>query len=336
MKPTGKIAVTGASGFVGKRLVERLVRRGHAVTCLLRPSSSAHGLDRPGIEVKRGFLTDSLFLHASLAGCDAVIHCAAMVSDWGTVHEIRAANVTATQSLVKAAAQTGIGHFVHISTTDIYGHPGQAGISELHPPSQKFANWYSETKREAEYAVLGGTIAHTLIRPATVYGPGSKTLVGEIGKALQSGFMLLIDGGKPCAGLTYIDNLIDAIELALFNPRAYSEAFNVSDASAVTWAEFVDGIAQDLGVRYRKISLPYSVAFKLGHGLESSYRQLRRLTGCQVQALLSRQAVQVMGIPQDFSIEKAGSHLGFAPVVGFEEGIKKSVQWLRADFKKFE
>ncbi|CCE23023.1 NAD-dependent epimerase/dehydratase family protein [Methylotuvimicrobium alcaliphilum] len=329
MVPSLKVAVTGASGFVGKRLVERLCSQGHSVVCLLRPTSNALGLERPQVELKRGFLTDAGFVGEVLTGCDVVIHCAALVSDWGTVHEIKTANVGATRILVKEAAKCGISHFIHVSTTDVYGHSGKRGVSEDHRPADKFANWYAETKKEAEGIVSASSVVHTILRPATIYGPGSKTLVGEIAKAVESGFMLLIDGGKQCAGLTYIDNLIDAIELTLFNENAFGEVFNVSDASSVTWAEFVDHIALGLGSRYRKISLPYPLAFRLGHFLESGYRHVRGVTGLQTQALLSRQAVQVLGVHQDFSIDKARSRLGFEPAVPFDQGIEKSIEWVK-------
>ncbi|MDT8407042.1 MAG: NAD-dependent epimerase/dehydratase family protein [Methylococcales bacterium] len=329
MNEAQTIAVTGASGFVGQRLVERLTEAGHRVVCLLRPSSDAGALIHPQLRLTRGALTDAAFVDSALAGCDSVIHCAAMVSDWGTVAEIRRANVEATQTLVEAAQRVGIKQFIHISSTDVYGHPGTAKVSEADPGSLHFSNWYAETKKAAEQVLLASALNYTILRPATIYGPGSKSLVGEIGKAVQSGFMLLVSGGQSNAGLVYIDNLIDAIELTLHNPKAARETFNIADASQVSWAEFVGQIGKGLGARYRVLNLPYPLAWALGAFLELGYRHIRRLTGWQTQALLSRQAVQILGIDQDFAIDKARQQLGFTPGIDFDQGMANTLKWLR-------
>ena len=115
--------------------------------------------------------------------------------------------------------------------------------------------------------------------------------------------MLLIDGGRAVAGLCYVDNLIDAAVLALEPRRARpGEAFNVSDGLDVTWRQFTDDLAAGLGCAAVALepALPGSPA-GLGFSLEHGYRLLRRATGLSAPPLLSRQAVQVLGVDQDFS-----------------------------------
>ncbi|GAB4352686.1 MAG: hypothetical protein Kow0060_02680 [Methylohalobius crimeensis] len=255
-----------------------------------------------------------------------------MVSDWGTVREIRTANVHALEVLLREAERIGIQHFIHISTTDVYGYPGLRDVSEDMRLAPRFSNWYSHTKKEAEFLVRQSALSYTILRPATVYGPGSETLVGEIAKAVQNGFMLLVNGGRSVAGLTYIDHVVDAIETALLNESAFEEVFNIADASPVTWAEFVDRIADGLKVKYRKIELPLSAAYGLGMAMEVGYRHIRGLTGMKAPALLSRQAVHILGIDQHFSIEKAQRHLGFTPTVSFEEGMEKTIKWVSSRY----
>ncbi len=171
------ILLTGASGFIGSFIAERLLSDDRRVRCLVRPSSDTTRLrprltagDGPGLELAVGDLTDSASLASAAEGCAQVIHCAAMVSDWGTVQEIRAANATGTAVLAAAAVDAGVRRFVHVSTTDVYGHPGGRGVSEDHVPSG-FANWYAETKREAEAALLtvaaGSDLEAVILRPAT-------------------------------------------------------------------------------------------------------------------------------------------------------------------------
>src|SRR5579875_3581173 len=95
--------VTGATGFIGGHLAERLAREGHRVRCLVRPSSDTTRLRRAGLELATGDLTDAASLRAAARGCRYVVHCGALVSDWATVPEIRRANVTGTRNALEAA-----------------------------------------------------------------------------------------------------------------------------------------------------------------------------------------------------------------------------------------
>jgi nucleoside-diphosphate-sugar epimerase len=330
------ILLTGASGFIGGRLAQRLVARGDAVRCLVRASSDTRRLESlAGVEFVRGDLTDTACLPAAVAGAEAVVHCAAMVSDWGTVDEIRAVNATAAAELARAAVAAGVTRFIHISTTDIYGHPGGRGVSEDHVPTG-FANWYAQTKREAEFALSRicseAGMELVILRPATVYGPGSTEVVGELATALRGGYLPLVAGGHAVAGLVYVDNLADAVELALTRSAAVGEAFNISDGLDVTWRRFIGDLASGLGVAPPRLRLPGSVALGLGVVMERGYRAVRRRTGLQTAPLLSRQAVQVLARDQDFSSQKLTALLGWTPRVSYEDGMAATLTWLREEY----
>ena len=118
-----------------------------------------------------------------------------------------------------------------------------------------------------------------ILRPATVYGPGSTDVIGEIARAIRGRNMLLVDGGRAVAGLCYVDNLMDAAVLALRHEAAPGHAFNVSDGLGVTWKEFTDGLAEGLGCSKVRWSLPYWMANGIGFSLEHGYRLLRKTTG---------------------------------------------------------
>ncbi|MET0387835.1 MAG: aminotransferase class III-fold pyridoxal phosphate-dependent enzyme, partial [Polyangiales bacterium] len=116
--------VTGATGFIGGHLAERLAREGYPVRCLVRPSSDTRLLDALGVELLEGDLTDATSLQRAAEGCRYVVHSGAMVSDWGTQREIAAVNVLGTRHVLEAAARAGVERFIHVSTTDVYRHPG--------------------------------------------------------------------------------------------------------------------------------------------------------------------------------------------------------------------
>jgi nucleoside-diphosphate-sugar epimerase len=327
--------ITGASGFIGGRLAARLCEEGRAVRCLVRASSDTSLLRELGVEIVVGDLTDARSLAGALEGCGGVLHCAALVSDWATVAEISAVNVAGTRELLKASAAASVRRFVHLSTTDVYGYPQIEQLEEGYTPSG-FSNWYAQTKLQAEEEVssaqAAGALETVILRPATVYGPGSKEVIGEIARAIQGRHMLLVDGGKANAGLCYVENLIDAALLALDHDAAAGNAFNVSDGLDVSWRRLTDDLADGLGCPRVRWSIPYALALGLGFSLEHGYRLLRRATGLSSPALLSRQAVQVLGRDQTFSNRKLRETLSWEPRVGYESGLQMTVAWLEHEY----
>jgi nucleoside-diphosphate-sugar epimerase len=178
------------------------------------------------------------------------VHCAALVSDWATARQIVNVNVVGTRLLVAAATDARVRRFVHMSTTDVYGYPGGVAVDEEWE-TMRFANWYAQSKLDAERVVrdASGKLETVILRPATVYGPRSADVVGAIAKAIRRGHMLLIDHGRPVAGLCYVGNLVDAVLPALRSEAAVGEAFNVCDGVDVTWAGFTADLAEGLGCR---------------------------------------------------------------------------------------
>ncbi len=337
----GLCLVTGASGFIGGHLAKRLAAKGRPVRCLVRASSDTSDLAGLDVELAIGDLTSPSSLASAVEGCSYVFHCGALVSDWATTQEIKRANVAGTRNLLDAAVAASVERFIHFSTTDVYSHPQPGSDSQMAPidekhTAQRFGNWYAQTKREAETAVLAAHAEHALdavvLRPATVYGPGSRDVVGEIARAIRSRNMLLIDGGRAIAGLCYVDNLIDVAVLARDHEAAPGEAFNVSDGLDTTWRQFTDDLADGLDCAKPRWSMPYWMASGIGFSLEHGYRVLRRTTGLRTPALLSRQAVQVLGRNQQFSSSRVRELLGWAPQVGYEAGLEATLAWLRSDY----
>jgi len=328
--------LTGASGFIGGRLAERLARDGRPVRALVRPSSNTARLRELGVELVLGDLADPRALAGAVAGCRHVVHCAALVSDWATTREITATNVTGTSRLLDAAAAASVARFIHLSTTDVYGYPGAGAVDESFQPGGRVRNWYAHTKRLAELEVRGaqaaGRLQTVILRPATVYGPGSTEVIGEIARAIRGGHMLLIGRGRALAGLCYVENLIDAVLLAIDHPAAPGEAFNVTDQLPVTWRRLTDDLADGLGCAGARWSMPYPLAWAIGSALEHGYRLARSSTGLTTSPLLSRQAVQVLGIDQEFSNRKLRETLGWEPRVDYGAGLQATLEWLRAEY----
>lgn len=330
----GRCLITGASGFIGGHLANRLVGDGWRVRCLVRPTSDISRLDGLDVEIVVGDVQAPESLVRAVDGCRVVFHCGALVSDWATVDEIARVNVRGTQNLVTAAVARPVERFIHFSTSDVYGYRGREVIDESYVGC-RFSNWYAHTKLTAERVIWGAHehhgLAAVILRPATVYGPRSRELVGEIARALRNGSMLLIDGGRAVAGLVYVENLVDAALLAAGRDAAVGQAFNVTDGLEVTWRQFTNDLAQGLDRPVARWSVPFRVANSLAFALEHGYRLLRRTAAVKTRPLLSRQAVHVLGNDQRFSTDKIRNDLGWAPRTSYADGLAATLAWLRSE-----
>jgi nucleoside-diphosphate-sugar epimerase len=318
--------VTGSSGFLGSHLVEALVARGERVRVLVQTTSKIAHLESLGVELAYGDLTDVQSLRTATQGIEHVYHCAALAADWGTWEAFHTANVTGVRNLLEAALEAGVSKFIHVSTTDVYGHPDYPA-DETAP--YRLRGWsYGDTKIEGERLVWAYYQQHGLpiavVRPASIYGPRSTTFVLEIVELLKSGGMAHIGrGGRP-AGLAYVTNVVDLLLRAADSERSIGQAYNAADGLDVTWQQYVDRLAEILGVPSPRVVIPYRLAYLAGWAMEKTYGALRIGT----RPLLTRMAAEVFGTHQGFPIDKARRELGYKPKVGFDEGMRRVEAWL--------
>jgi nucleoside-diphosphate-sugar epimerase len=270
---------------------------------------------------------DNPTLMAAAKGADRLFHCAALVSDWGTDQDFQQTNVNGTRRVLAAATRAEVSKFVFLSTSDIYGFPGQP-VDETELPSPRGFP-YSDSKVDAESLVWSHyrrvRLPITILRPATVYGPGSRLLVLALIRLLRRRALPLIDGGEHIAGLTYVGNLADALILAADNQDSVGQAYNISDGSKVTWREYVEALSALAGVPKPSRDYPHWRAFSMA----TFYEYYHRLIGRPERPPLTRMMVELMGTDQDFPIDKAERQLGYRPRVGFEQGIRFTGDWLR-------
>ncbi|HDQ72635.1 MAG TPA: NAD-dependent epimerase/dehydratase family protein [Chloroflexi bacterium] len=319
--------VTGSSGFLGSHLVEALIARGEQVRALVRPTSQTAHLENLGVELAYSDLSDAASLETALQAIDRVYHCAALAADWGTWEAFRAANVTGVENLMAAALGADVSKIVHVSTTDVYGHPDYPA-DESAP--FRLRGWpYGDTKIEGERIVWNYYRQHglpvTVVRPVNVYGPRSTTFVMEIVDLLKQGGMIHIGRSKKPAGLTYVTNVVDVICRAADSDESVGQAYNACDGSNVTWRQYVDRLAEIVGVPSPRIVIPHRLAYLLGWGMEKTYRMLR----IDSRPLLTRMTADVFSTDQGFPIEKARRELGYEPKIDFDEGMRRVEAWLR-------
>ena len=320
--------VTGASGFLGGHLAEALLSQGEEVFVLVRRTAMIPHLSQLAVKPVIGDLTDLASLERAVGPVTRVFHCAACSTDWAPWKTYYAANVTGTENLLQAAlAAPKLERFVHVSTTDVYGYPAMP-CDETHPTADAGLP-YNQTKRLGELAVWKAHREHglpvTILRPATIYGPRGKDFTIEIAKLLRQRLMATIDGGKARGGFAYVHNVVDAMLQASVSEVTVGQAYNIADATGASWDEYLTLFAAGLGYRRPWINLSFDAAMRLARVFEGLQKGLR-LPG---RPLLTRHATKLLGLDQEFPVAKARRDFGFAPAILLEEGIARSVAWLK-------
>ena len=320
--------ITGASGFLGGRLTQMLAEQGIPTRILARRNATLEHLDGSSIEIVRTELSASAALTAAMQDVSHIFHCAGCSTDWAPAAAYYAANVEATRTVLLAARHAGtIERFLHVSTTDVYGYP-RIPCDEDHP--RTFVGLpYNETKCLGEAAAWEACektgLAVTILRPATIYGPRGSAFVTDIVKLLREGSMALFDSGRARGGFCYVDNVAEAMIAAATSPRTIAHAYNIADATNVTWKEYVTELANGIGLKRPWLNLPSSLAMPLGHAMETAYRL--PLPG---RPLLTRHAVLLCSRDQEFPVTRARNDFSFRPSVSFAQGMERSIAWAKA------
>ncbi|OJW21685.1 MAG: epimerase [Planctomycetales bacterium 71-10] len=327
--------VTGATGLLGSHLVERLRARGDRVRALVRPSSDTAFLDAIGVEPARGDLLDVPAVERALDGVDVVYHCAAKVGDWGSWSEFQVGCIDATRTLAEAAARAGVSRFVHVSSTSAYGHPRdrEEPIAEGHPLGENIwpLDYYTRSKVDCERLLWGlsdaGRLPLTVIRPSWIFGERDRTTIPRMIREYRWGRVSLVGPGDNPLSAVYAGVVADAMILAADDPASTGEAYNVTSHSAITQRQFLDMLADAVGVARPTFRYPYWYAFYGGFALELRERLLRNPKPPRV----TRYGAWLLGRRLSYSTEKARRKLGWSPALTYEEAIAHTVRWFLDD-----
>ncbi len=320
-----KVLVTGAGGLVGRRVAKDLIARGYQVTAVVRSEAHRQELESLGAECVSGDLADPRSLDAPLRTANIVVHCAAHIGDWGPAEKYRAINVVALEHMLGVVQTSDLfRRWIQVSSLGVYPAQHHYGTDETTPPSLTGLDGYTKTKAEAEVLINDHIDRHRLpaviVRPGFIYGPGERHSVPRIIEKLNAGKMMFIGRGDKVLNNTYVGNLSDAILLAMENPRALGETFNIRDQRLVTREEYINTIADYLGKPHPK-QVPEWVARMLVGPMEA----FAKLRGAQEAPLLTGARIKFMTLNLDFSIAKAKRVLGYKPRVDFREGIRETL-----------
>ncbi len=327
--------VTGATGFLGGALVRRLhgIDPARPLVAIGRDRGRGDALQREGIAFSALELTDARGTEAALAGAEVVVHAAALSSPWGPRAAFQAANVVASEHVAQACARAGVGRLVHISTPGIY-HDGwpHHGIREDDPLPARAVNHYAATKREAEQRVLAicgeGGIPVIVLRPRAIFGQGDTALLPRIANALRRGRLPRVGDGNCLIDMSYIDNVVDAVLLAMAAPPALSgRAYNISNGEPVRIWEVIDRLAGALAVPRPHARISRANALRVATLLEAGHR----LFAPRREPALLRYGVDLLSVDMTLDISRARTELGYIPRIGMADALARTFAGLQSD-----
>lgn len=299
-----KFLVTGATGFIGGRVCERLVQAGaRNVRALVHSPHRAARIARLPVQLCPGSLLAPESLAPAVKDCAVIIHCG--LAQARGIYK-------GTENLLRLAQSAGIKKFVHISTAAVYGLTPRSGSEKETAPIKPTGDDYCDNKARAERIVLRYArrgVPAVVLRPSIVYGPYSAWNLRPVPE-LREGRAVLIDGGRGACNTTYVDNLVDAIFLSLENDRANGEAFFITDGEHVTWGDFIRAHARMMGL---ETALP-----------EVSSAELSALYGDR-RGLISG---SVRGIAKALRSKEFRAVLMQIPA--FEKALKSIWEWLES------
>jgi nucleoside-diphosphate-sugar epimerase len=316
----GVAFVTGGSGFIGGRLIERLVGEGRAVRALARSEQSAARVDELGAQPVRGDLGDRASIASGAAGCDVAFHLAAHLGEWGPWEEFERGNVEGTENALQACAEAGVGRFVHCGTEAalMAGEP-LVHVDETAPLRPDSPAPYPATKARAEQAVRDANrdgFETVVVRPRFVWGRGDTTLLPEMVKTVEKGQFAWVGGGRNVTDTTHVDNVVEGLLLAAEKGRP-GEAYFVTDGEPVVFREFVTAMLATQGVEPPDRSLPAWTAGPLARVSEAAWKVLPLGGSPPMTTFRSWILTQECTI----DISKARAELGYEPIVSREQGL---------------
>jgi nucleoside-diphosphate-sugar epimerase len=322
--------ITGATGFVGGHLAEACVARGHKVRAIARPGSDTTLLDKISAEIIRCDLLDNQTVQKAADGADVILHCAAKVGDQGPVDDYRAVNVEGLRALLEACKGKPLRRFVHMSSLGVYEARHHYGTDESEPLPATHLDGYTQTKVEADHLALQYQQKHgvpvVVLRPGFVYGPRDRTVLPKLIQRMTNGKIHYLGGDQRAMNTIYFGNLTDAVFLAVENPRAVGQVYNLTDGEVVTKRRFFESVSDGMGLPRSKQILPRWLAGIVARLLE---RQMRRAVARGRQPIVTPAQFKFLLLNLDFSIEKAKRELGYNPRFSFDQGMSETLAWYK-------
>jgi 2-alkyl-3-oxoalkanoate reductase len=318
-----RVLVTGATGFVGRAVVGGLVGGEHRVHALVRRPEHRGDLEALGALPFVGTVGDPNEVAEAAAGCDAVVHAAAIASHRADRSALDWVNVAGTENVIEATRHAGCRRLVFVSCADVtLGNGDRVHWNEDQELSGKPFDAHARSKRLAEELVLcagGPELCTVALRPAILWGPGDTTTLPGLCAEAARGGVRLFGAGTNLVSTTYIDHLVDAVAAALTAEGVSGCPYYVTDGEFLEARELYGALCRAAGLPPPRRGAPYPIAYAAAW--------LRERFGGE-GPWPTDVARRARSTYLDHS--RAVNQLGYAPRVPFEQGVDRVAAWVEA------
>lgn len=323
------ILITGATGFLGGRLARALLADGIPVRVTGRNLAIGQELAAAGADFRPVDLRDRAGMREVCRGVGAVVHSGALSSAWGAYRDFFAINVRGTQNVIDGCLTHDVARLVHISSPSVMTRPeAQLNLHESEPLPESFVSMYSETKKLAEdrvHAAMTLGLQAVILRPKAIYGPGDNAIIPRIIEAASRKRLPIIGDGETITDMTHVDDVVQAIRLALASEIAVGNTYCITGNSDVRIWDLITDLLDRLGYEppTRRISL--AKAMGIARILEVLWRAFH-LPG---EPPLTTYKVGILGFSQTYNIAAAKRDLNYVPQVTLDAGLDSVVAALQ-------
>jgi nucleoside-diphosphate-sugar epimerase len=334
---TSSTLVTGGTGFLGRRLVERLLAAGRAITVLGR--TPAPDLEKRGVVFIRTSLDDTSAVAAACAGIETVFHVAAKVGVWGRYEDFYRTNVLGTRALLEGCRRHGVQRFIHTSTPSVVYHGRDlAGADESLPLTTACPSPYPLTKAIAEQEVLAASsdsLRTVALRPHLIWGVGDPHLVPRVLARARAGRLRIVGDGRNRVDMVHVDNAVDAHLLAeqtlkRRDGRANGCAYFITNDEPVVLWDWINGLLTALGEKPVTKRISFRAATTVGAACEGAWR----LLALKGEPPMTRFVAKELATDHWFDISAAKRDLGYTPRISMAQGTAELIAWYQAQSRR--
>lgn len=328
-----QVLVTGANGFIGSNLTQLLLSEGHTVKAMVLPGTDLSNLKGLSCEVVYADITKRETLHGLLKGVEVVFHLAAVPSlAWGS--HVYKVNYNGTENLLLEALKSKVRRLVFMSSLVVHGFANYKNADESTPLLKP--GWFtrpyiaSKIKCEELLAVYQNKIETVIIRPGfNIYGPNDRMTSGEmLGRLEQGRLMGYVNKGDRQMGYVYAENLAFGLLCAGTHINAAGHTYIIADTEPpyLEFKNLLERFSSELNIRPKLSAVPSFVFMPLGLLIDTIYFVFLR----KKMPLISTYIVNTSTHHLHFSPAKAVEEIGYRQVVSLEEGIRRTVDWYKA------
>lgn len=323
-----RVLVTGATGFIGQHLCNYLFKQGYNVTGLGRNPSIGKNLTKTGITFKSISLDNKEAICNTCFNQDYVLHCGALSSIWGKKRDFYSANVLGTENIIQGCLQANVKKLVYLSSPSIYfEYSHKINIKESDILPVKSPNYYIQSKKEAELLIDNAYqegLPVVTLRPRGVFGPNDNAILPRVMRTIKNNRFPLINNGNAILDLTYIDNVIQGIMLAMHAAPVHNgKKYNITNDEPIALKVFTKLLFKKLQLNVQYKPIPHTIAHYFAGFLET----VAKLPFTNHEPLYTRYSVGLLGFSQTLNIDAAKQDLGYKPQISLEEGLEYVARW---------